>query len=112
MKVSDTDDDAAPMTAWTPSAISAFAACVAMFVDASPESFCSYLTVRPALASLMSLTAAVTPAISGGPSWARVPVVGRIEPSFSVRADEPPEEDDDDEEEEPPPFEQAARTTA
>src|SRR4051794_29037470 len=99
--------------ALTPVDSSALADCDAMFVEVSPESFCWYETLMPTLAALMSFTAAATPAISGGPSTARVPVVGRIEPILSDRSLEPEDEDEEDDElEELPPLEQAARTTA
>jgi hypothetical protein len=91
MKVFETPEEAAPMTAETPSAMSAVADWVAMSVVVSPESLCSTSTVMPLAASLISLTARSTPANSGGPRTASVPVWGRIVPILRERSSaEPP----------------------
>ncbi len=107
MKVFETPEDAAPMIAVLPSAMSEVADWLAMSVVVSPESLAVLVTVMPALASLMSFTARSTPANSGGPSTAREPVCGRIVPILRFRppsAVVPPSP--------PPPPEQPARTRA
>ena len=55
-------------------------------LSASPESPKVASTVTPAAASLTSLTASWTPASSGGPRKARLPVWGRTVPILRVRS--------------------------
>jgi hypothetical protein len=86
MNVFETPEDAAPTMALLPSAMSDVADWLAMSVVASPESLSVTVTVMPALASLMSCSARWTPANSGGPRTARLPVCGRIVPILRSRS--------------------------
>ena len=81
----DTDDDAAPMTAETFASMS-FAADAVDTVRSvlSPESVSNVQAFVPA--ATMSVTARPTPAISGGPRNASVPVTGSSVPIFRVSA--------------------------
>src|SRR3954468_19883636 len=91
MRLSEPPDDAAPTMADTFSDRRAVTDWVARSVEVSPESLWDTLTVMPALASLMSAVARSTPANSGGPRTASVPVCGRIVPRLRVRSVDAPE---------------------
>ena len=82
--VNETPDDAAPTIALTPAEICESAVCCAMSVLVSPESprMCSMFSPRTPPAALISATAKSTPANSGGPRKARLPVSGNKEPIF------------------------------
>src|SRR6266545_8153110 len=86
MTVKDTLDDAAPMMASTFSARRRSTVWLAVSVDVSPESPCEYSTSLPPNPpfSFTSEMARLTPANSGGPRNARLPVSGRIEPNLRV----------------------------
>ncbi len=107
----ETPEDAAPTMPDTPSEMRDVADWVAMLVVVSPESACVTETFSPAAASLMSLTARSTPAISGGPRVAREPVWGRIEPILRSRPSAEPESPDSPELASEP-LEQAERARA
>ena len=81
---SDTDEEAAPMTTEGLAATSVWpeAELTDMSVE-SPESWMLWQALTPFTppAALMSETARPTPAISGGPRKARVPVSGRMPPT-------------------------------
>ena len=81
---SETLDDAAPMT--TEGLLATSVPAVAVETDMSvesPESWMSWQALVPSTppAALMSETARPTPAISGGPRKARLPVSGRMPPT-------------------------------
>src|SRR4051812_10836657 len=82
MTVSVTLEEAAPMMASTPSPSRRVEVTVAVSVDVSPESPCVYSTGLPSTppALLISSIAYSTPANSGGPRNARLPVSGSNEP--------------------------------
>ena len=86
---SETDDEAAPMTTdgLLATRVPAEAVETAMSVE-SPESWMSWQASEPFTppAALMSETARPTPAISGGPRKARLPVSGRMPPTRSALA--------------------------
>ena len=91
--VNETPDDAAPTIALTPAAICESAVCCAISVLVSPESprTCSIFSPSTPPAALISATAKSTPANSGGPRNARLPVSGNNEPIFrGPDADPPP----------------------
>ncbi len=86
---SETLDDAAPMTTdgLLSTSVPAEAVETVMSVE-SPESWMSWQAGAPLTppAALMSETARPTPAISGGPRKARLPVSGRMPPTRKVSA--------------------------
>jgi hypothetical protein len=84
--VSVTLEEAAPMMASTPSPSRRVDVTVAVSVDVSPESPWVYSTGLPSTppALLISSIAYSTPANSGGPRNARLPVSGSSEPIFST----------------------------
>ena len=87
--LSETLDEAAPTTMDGLPAISVPAEEVEtdMSVE-SPESWMSWHALAPSTppAALMSETARPTPAISGGPRKARLPVSGRMPPTLKASA--------------------------
>jgi hypothetical protein len=110
-----TDDDAAPTITETSWLMRSVTDCVATSaLSASEESVWMTSTSWPSTppASLISSTARLTPAISGGPRYAREPVWGRRVPIFRGSAvaaassvSVPPASS-------VPPLEQAVRTSA
>ncbi len=106
-----TPDEAAPIMAETPSLWSLGTVVSNALLSASPESPKVTSTVMPAAASLTSLTASWTPASSGGPRKARLPVWGRTVPSLRVRSSAAGAEDSEGSEVPPPPA-QPERTRA
>ncbi len=80
--LAETLEEAAPMMASTPAASSRVTVCTAVSVVVSPESPSTSSTGAPRTppAALISSTAICTPAISGGPRKARLPVSGRRVP--------------------------------
>ena len=82
--VNETPDDAAPTIALTPAEICESVVCCAISVLVSPESprMCSIFSPSTPPAALISATAKSTPANSGGPRNARLPVSGNNEPIF------------------------------
>ena len=92
-KFSETLEDAAPMTTEASSWISLRAEAVLMDRSVvSPESSIWWHAWAPLTppAALMSETAMPTPATSGGPRNARLPVSGRMPPALNVSAFEEP----------------------
>src|SRR5690606_19421829 len=93
MTLSVTDDDAAPMTAEAPSAMSFETDCEAIWAFAvSDESVWMTVTGAPFTppASLISLSARSTPATSGGPRKASEPVSGSRVPMMRPSLEPPP----------------------
>src|SRR5664279_6287854 len=86
MTVSDTPDEAAPTMTSDPALISLSDSAGAMALSVSPESPRTVTTSLPSTppASLMSLMARSTPANSGGPRKARLPVSGSKVPIVRV----------------------------
>ena len=82
----ETPEEAAPTIALTPAEICESAVCCAISELVSPESprMCSISAPSTPPAALISATAKSTPANSGGPRKARLPVSGRSEPIFSA----------------------------
>ena len=112
--LSETLEDAAPMTTSAPPLINSVAPWVETFMSVeSPESAPTIVTSLPNTppAALMSSTARPTPAISGGPRKASVPVIGRIVPT-TRGSEEPPAEDEGEAEVPDPPPLQAVRVRA
>ncbi len=105
------------MTTSAPASTSSVADCVAMSVVVSPESrsVSSVVKGKSLPVASMSLIASLTPATSGGPRKARLPVAGRIVPTWNVPSASdtaPPPDDALGAAASLPPPEHPARTSA